>query len=82
MRWLGWCAVLLLGLLGGGVAALTLGAFAALVSDAPLWLRTLGSLTASLGPFGGAAAPGLTRALLLAVLSSTLFALAAYLKPR
>ena len=83
MRTLSWLVMVLLVLLAGAFAALTLGTFASLMSDSPLWLRSLGSVEAALsGALGTAGVPGFTRALGLAVLSSGLLALAAYLKPR
>lgn len=83
MRILNWLVMALLVLLAGALAALTLGTFASLVSDSPLWLRSLGSVEAALSSaLGTASLPGFPRALALAVLSSGLLALAAYLKPR
>ncbi|GGM00128.1 hypothetical protein [Deinococcus aerophilus] len=65
------------------LGALTLGAFAALGSGAPLWLRSLGSVEHSLSQqLGTGEWPDFTRALVLAVLTSAVVGLAAYVKPR
>ncbi|BDP41460.1 hypothetical protein DAETH_14290 [Deinococcus aetherius] len=83
VRALRWGLVLLLLLAVVALAALTLGVFATLNPNAPLWLRSLGSLEgvlsaqAGLGEWGG-----FDRAVALTVLTSLLAGLAAYLKPR
>ena len=83
MRFLAWLLVLVLVTLGGVLGALTLGVFASLVSDAPLWLRSLGSLEATIsGSLGALRITGFRRALILAVLTSAVLGLAAYIKPR
>ncbi|THF69157.1 hypothetical protein E7T06_13410 [Deinococcus sp. Arct2-2] len=83
MRVLAWILTLLLVLFGVGLAALTLGAFAALSAGAPLWLRSVGSLENAMSAgLGWADVPGFTRALVLAVLCSAVAALGAYIKPR
>lgn len=77
LRALAWILTLLLLVLGLGLGALALGAFASLNLAAPLWLRSLGTLsTLALG--GG----GFTHAVALSLLASALLGLAAYLKPR
>ncbi|UQN05921.1 hypothetical protein [Deinococcus sp. QL22] len=83
MRVVAWILTLLLVLFGLGLAALTLGAFAALSAGAPLWLRSVGSLESAMSAgLGWADIPGFTRALVLAVLTSAVAALGAYIKPR
>ncbi|KQR40900.1 hypothetical protein ASF71_01765 [Deinococcus sp. Leaf326] len=78
LRALAWILTVLLGVLGLGLAALALGAFASLNLAAPLWLRSLGTLsTLALGGAGGFA-----HAVTLSLLASALLGLAAYLKPR
>lgn len=78
MRALAWILTALLLLAGLGLGALALGSFAALNLAAPLWLRSLGTVsTLTLGGTGGFA-----RALTLSLLASALLGLAAYLKPR
>lgn len=73
----------LLVLLGLVFAALSLGTFAALTENAPLWLRSLGSLENVLGVrLGTLGLPPFLRAILLAFVSSVLMGLAAYYKPR
>lgn len=73
----------LLALLALLFGALSLGTFAALTDNAPLWLRSLGSLENAIGvQLGTMGLPAFVRALLLAGISSTLMALAAYYKPR
>ncbi|MFB9992443.1 hypothetical protein ACFFLM_10745 [Deinococcus oregonensis] len=83
MRVVAWILTLLLLLFGLGLAALTLGAFAALSAGAPLWLRSVGSLESAMSAgLGWADVPGFTRALVLAVLTSAVVGLGAYIKPR
>ena len=78
LRALAWLLTLLLLLLGLGLGALALGAFASLNLAAPLWLRSLGTLS-SLALGGGG---GFTHAVVLALLASAVLGLAAYFKPR
>lgn len=81
MRALSWILTLLLLVLGLGLGALALGAFASLNLAAPLWLRSLGTLsTLALG--GATPGGGFTHAVVLSLLASALLGLAAYLKPR
>lgn len=83
MRGLAWLVMFLLILLGLAFAALALGTFAALSSGAPLWLKAIGSLEGTLGfALGGTGLAPFWRAVTLALVSSLLFALAAYYKPR
>lgn len=83
MRALAWLLTALLIVLALGLGVLTLGAFAALGSAAPLWLRSVGSLEHALSAqLGLSGVTHFARAAGLAVLSSALAALAAYVKPR
>jgi hypothetical protein len=78
-----WVAVVLLALVTLGLAALTLGSFASLNPNAPLWLRSVGSVEALLSAgVGAGGVPGFTRAIVLTLLTSGLAGLAAFLKPR
>ncbi|GMA16480.1 hypothetical protein E5F05_14010 [Deinococcus metallilatus] len=80
LRWLG---VILLALLTLALAVLTLGSFASLNPNAPLWLRTLGGVETLLSRQAGAGqVPGFARAALLTLLTSLLAGLVAFLKPR
>ena len=83
MKAVQWLLTVLLVLLGGLFSLLVLGAYSNMTSDAPLWLRSIGSLesvlSSSVGNYGLSL---FTRALLLTVLASALFGLAAYIKPR
>ncbi|MFC5848057.1 hypothetical protein [Deinococcus petrolearius] len=78
MRTLAWVLTALLLLAGLGLGALALGAFAALNLAAPLWLRSLGTLSTL--ALGGTV--GFTHAVGLSLLASALLGLATYLKPR
>ncbi|MDB5045188.1 MAG: hypothetical protein JWQ08_1238 [Deinococcus sp.] len=83
MRIVAWILSLLLVVFALALAALTLGAFAALSAGAPLWLRSVGSLESAMSSgLGWAEVPQFTRALTLAVLTSAVAALGAYIKPR
>lgn len=83
MRALRWVFVVLLVVAVVALAALTLGVFATLNSNAPLWLRSLGSLETVLsGQVGLGDVASFTRALGLMALTSLLAGWAAYLKPR
>lgn len=83
MRAVAWILTLLLLLFGVGLAALTLGAFAGLSAGAPLWLRSVGSVESAMSAgLGWADVPGFTRALALALVTSAVAALGAYIKPR
>lgn len=80
LRWLG---VVALSLLTLALALLTLGSFASLNPNAPLWLRTVGGVEMLLsGQVGAGHLPGFTRAVALTLLTSLLAGLAAWLKPR
>jgi hypothetical protein len=83
VRVVAWILTLSLLVFGVGLAGLTLGAFAALSAGAPLWLRSVGTLESAMSAgLGWADVPGFTRALALAVLTSAVAALGAYIKPR
>ncbi|RJF71006.1 hypothetical protein D3875_04820 [Deinococcus cavernae] len=83
MRFIQALLMLLLVGLGLAFAALSLGTFAALTDNAPLWLRSLGSLENVLGvKLGLLGLPPFLRATVLAFVSSVLMGLAAYYKPR
>ncbi|CAM3983961.1 hypothetical protein [Deinococcus frigens] len=83
MRAVAWLLTAVLIALALGLAVLTLGAFASLGSGAPLWLRSVGSLEHALsGQFGLGTLTHFARAVGLAVLTSALAGLAAYVKPR
>lgn len=83
MHALNWGICILLTLLGCGVSLLCISTFASMGTDAPLWLRTLGSLeTAMSQQIGIASIPPFTRALSLTILSSLIFGTAAFIKPR
>ncbi|MEF2280011.1 hypothetical protein V3W47_17090 [Deinococcus sp. YIM 134068] len=70
-------------LMVAALAALTLGVFASLNPNAPLWLRSVGSLETVLsGQVGLGGVATFTRALGLMALTSLLAGLAAYCKPR
>lgn len=83
MRVLRWLGVVALSLLTLALALLTLGSFASLNPNAPLWLRTVGGVATLLsGQVGAGQVPGFTRAVALTLLTSLLAGLAAFLKPR
>ncbi|WP_103129929.1 hypothetical protein [Deinococcus aerius] len=83
MRALRWLLVVGLALVTLALAALTLGSFASLNPNAPLWLRSVGSVELLLSAQVGAAGlPAFTRAVALTVLTSVLAGLVAFLKPR
>lgn len=83
MRALTWLLTVMLIVFALGLAVLTLGAFASLGSGAPLWLRSVGSLEHVMSAqLGLGDLTNFARALGLAVLTSALAGLAAYLKPR
>ncbi|GGL66933.1 hypothetical protein GCM10010840_01100 [Deinococcus aerolatus] len=83
MRALMWLMTVVLMVLAVALAVLTLGAFASLGSTAPLWLRSVGSLEHAVsGQLGLSGITHFARAVGLAVLTSALAALAAYVKPR
>ncbi len=83
MRALAWLLTVVLIAFVLGLTALTLGAFASLGSGAPLWLRSVGSLEHAIsGQLGLGSLTNFARALGLAVLTSALAGLAAYIKPR
>ncbi|PNY82255.1 hypothetical protein [Deinococcus koreensis] len=83
MRVVAWLAVIGLGLLALVLGLLTLGAFASLSAGAPLALRSVGTLSATLGQsLGLEGLSPLSRALALTLLTSVVAALAAYIKPR
>lgn len=83
MRALRWLLVVGLALITLALAALTLGSFASLNPNAPLWLRSVGSVELLLSAQVGAAGlPGFTRAVALTLLTSVLAGLVAFLKPR
>ncbi|GAA5501967.1 hypothetical protein Dxin01_01706 [Deinococcus xinjiangensis] len=78
-----WLLMLLLVLLGLGLSFLMLGAYGNMVSDAPLWLRSVGSIEGMLsGKVGDFGLSLFARAILLTLVASLMFALAAYVKPR
>ncbi len=83
MKAVQWLLTVLLTLLGLALSVLVLGTYSNMTTDAPLWLRSIGSvegiLSSRLGNFG---LPLFVRALLLTVLASAVFGLAAYSKPR
>lgn len=80
LRWLGFAVLALLTLL---LAVLTLGSFAGLNPNAPLWLRSVGTLeTLLLGQWGLKAGRGFGSAVGLTLLTSLLAAVTVYLKPR
>lgn len=80
---LGWLGFALLGLLTLALAVLTLGSFANLNPDAPLWLRSVGTLETLLtGQAGLGGTVGFARALSLTLLTSLFAALTASVKPR
>lgn len=83
VRALRWTGLTLLSVLALALAALTLGAFASLNPNAPLWLRSLGSAETLLSAgLGLESVPGFGRAVGWALLTSGLAGLAAALKPR
>ena len=83
MRALAWLLTVVLFAFALGLAVLTLGAFASLGSAAPLWLRSVGSLEHAMSSqLGLSSLTNFARALGLAVLTSAVAGLAAYLKPR
>lgn len=83
VRALRWVGVVLLTLVTLGLAALTLGSYASLNPNSPLWLRSVGGVEALLSAgLGAGRVPGFTRAVVLTVLTSVLAGLAAYFKPR
>ncbi|GAA5512116.1 hypothetical protein Dcar01_00830 [Deinococcus carri] len=83
MRILRWLGVVLLGLLTLALALLTLGSFASLNPNAPLWLRTVGSVETLLGARAGVGGPSsFGQAIALTLLTSLLAGLVAFLKPR
>lgn len=83
MRALAWILTVVLIACALGLALLTLGAFASLGASAPLWLRSLGSLEhATSAQLGLSSLTNFARAVGLAVLTSALAGLAAYIKPR
>ncbi|WP_291425168.1 hypothetical protein [Deinococcus sp.] len=83
MRALMWLLCILLVLLGVGVALLSVGAYAQLGSNAPLWLRSVGPIEGVIGAkIGTLGLPLFNRALLLSVLASALLGLATYLRPQ
>lgn len=78
-----WLAVIALIVLALTLAALTLGAFATLNMDAPLLLRSVGTLSAgTLDQVGLVGTSALDRALILSVVTGVVAGLAAYIKPR
>lgn len=83
MRVAAWLAAAVLALMVVVLALVTLGAYAALTTGAPLWLRSFGSVeTAVYDQLGLGGLPGFTRATILAVVTSVLAGVVAYLKPR
>lgn len=83
MRVLAWLLTAVLIALTLGLGALTLGAFASLGAGAPLWLRSVGSLEHALSAqLGLGGLTNFARSLALAVLTSALAGLTAYVKPR
>lgn len=83
VRVLMWFLTCLLLLLGLGLAALALGAFGNMSSGTPLWLRSLGSIEATVSTMiGNLGLQLFSRAMLLTVLASFVLALAVYIKPR
>lgn len=83
MRAVAWLVMALLIVLGLGLGLLTLGAFASLNAGAPLALRSLGTLSATLSQgLGLESLAPLYRALALTLLTSLTLALAAFIKPR
>lgn len=83
MRALRWVGVVLLTLVTLALATLTLGSFASLNPNAPLWLRSVGSVELLLSTgMGAGGVPGFTRAVALTFLTSVLAGLVAFLKPR
>ncbi|EYB67624.1 hypothetical protein DEIPH_ctg033orf0031 [Deinococcus phoenicis] len=83
MRALRWAGVVLLTLLTLALAALTLGSFASLNPNAPLWLRSVGSVETILSRQAGAGGiSSFGQAVGLTLLTSLLAGLTAFLKPR
>ena len=80
LKWLGFVLLFLVTL---ALAVFTLGSFANLNPNAPLWLRSVGTLETLLtGQAGLGRTAGFLRALGLTLLTSLLAALTAYVKPR
>lgn len=83
MHALNWGICILLVLLGCGVSLLCISTFASMGTDAPLWLRTLGSLENIISQkLTLSSIPTFTRAIGLTLLSSLFFGAAAFIKPR
>lgn len=83
MRALNWMAFGGLALLTLLLAVLTLGSYAGLNPNAPLWLRSVGMLEALLlGSWGSGGGRGFSGAVTLTLLTSLLAGVTVYFKPR